>query len=339
MESRTAAGRPLLLTTTADLDALRSSWDALAARSGNVFASWEWARAWWRQFGAGRELSLRVDAHEPSFILPLCREAAGELRFLGHGDSDHLGPICAAATRPEAAAALRALAAHAGPLVADDLPGGQDWPRLVEAEPSRRTPTPLLHLAGLDWEGFLASRSRNFRAQVRARERRLLRAHDVRVRLTDATRLEADMSALVALHDARWAGQAGTFRGPREALQREFARAALERGWLALRLLECDGHPIAALYAFRYAGAEWYYQAGRDPAWDRWSPGFVLLCAAIRDAMDKGLSEYRLLRGGEAYQSRFADADPGTVTIRLERLDCAREGGAGAIAGSRSTVP
>jgi CelD/BcsL family acetyltransferase involved in cellulose biosynthesis len=300
----------------AEFDALRPVWDALAERSGNPFATWEWNRAWWCHLGHDHELVLRGD--DPSFILPLCRAPAGELRFIGHGDSDHLGPVCAAADRPTAAAALRTLAATAGPLVADDLPGDQGWPELLGAEPLKRTPTPLLRLVGLDWPSFLAHRSRNFREQVRARERRLLRAHDARVRTSDAAHLDADMAALAALHDKRWDDQAGTFRGPRAALHRDFARAAQDRGWLALRLLECAGRPIAALYAFRYGGVEWYYQAGRDPAWDRWSPGFVLLCTAIREAMADGLAEYRLLRGGEPYKSRFADADPGTVTIRLE---------------------
>ncbi len=304
-------------TEQAGLDALRPAWDALAQRSGNLFATWEWADAWWRHLGAGRELRVEADP-TGRFILPLCREATGELRFIGHRDSDRLGPVCAPAEREGAAAALRTIALTQGPLVADDLPGDQDWPRLLDTEPLQRTSTPLLRLAGLDWEGWLASRSRNFREQVRARERRLLRAHDVRIRLTDAARLDADMDALVALHETRWQGLSGSLRGPREALQRDFARAALERGWLALRLLECDGRPVAALYAFRYAGAEWYYQAGRDPAWDRWSPGFVLLCAAIREAFADGLDEYRLLRGDEAYKNRFADADPGTVTIHLD---------------------
>jgi CelD/BcsL family acetyltransferase involved in cellulose biosynthesis len=308
------------LASADDLDALRTEWTELAARGGNLFGTWEWNRAWWQHLGADRELAVRIardDDGRPSFILPLCRERSGELRFIGWRDSDHLGPVCAPAQRPAAAAVLRELAAVEGPLVADDLPGDEDWPQLLGTEPSERMPTPLLRLESLDWETFLALRSRNFREQVRSRERRLRSAHDTQVRLADAASLDADMATLAALHDARWSGSAGTFHGARGDLQRTFARAALERGWLALRLLECDGQPVAAVYAFRYAGAEWYYQAGRDPAWDRWSPGFVLLCAAIRSAFADGLTEYRLLRGGEAYKDRFADEDPGTVTLRL----------------------
>ncbi len=301
----------------AELEALRPAWEALAAGAGNLFATWEWADAWWRHLGTAHELRVEQDP-AGRFLLPLCRAPSGELRFVGYRDGDRLGPVCAPAARAGAADALLRVARADGPLIADDLPGDEQWPQLLEAQPLERTSTPLVRLGDLDWDGWLARRSRNFREQARARERRLLRAHDVRVRLTDAAHLDADMDALVALHEARWQGRSGSLRGPREALQRDFARAALARGWLALRLLECAGRPVAALYAFRYAGAEWYYQAGRDPAWDRWSPGFVLLCAAIREAFADGLGEYRLLRGDEAYKNRFADADPGTVTIRLE---------------------
>ena len=93
----------------------------------------------------------------------------------------------------------------------------------------------------------------------------------------------------------------------------------MDNGWLRFWLAEVDGKPIAALYGFRYTGSELYYQSGRDPAWDRYAVGFVLLTHAVRAALEEGSSEYRLLRGGEAYKQRFADFDPGLVTSVLGR--------------------
>jgi CelD/BcsL family acetyltransferase involved in cellulose biosynthesis len=80
-------------------------------------------------------------------------------------------------------------------------------------------------------------------------------------------------------------------------------------------VLELDGTPRAAWYGFRYAGAESYYQAGRDPSLDRYSVGFVLLLHSIREAFEDGMSEYRFLHGGEAFKYRFATDDPGLVTV------------------------
>jgi len=43
-----------------ELDSLRDEWRVLAERSGNLFATWEWASTWWSHFGRGHDL---VDRH------------------------------------------------------------------------------------------------------------------------------------------------------------------------------------------------------------------------------------------------------------------------------------
>src|SRR5207244_3847263 len=154
---------------------------------------------------------------------------------------------------------------------------------------------------GRRFDEYRAGRSRNFREQVRRRERKLSRDHDLRFRLTDnPQRLEEDLSSLIRLHEARWRGEgAGAFAGPFEAFHRDFAARALERGWLRLWTMEVDGSPAAAWYGVRFGGAESYYQGGRDPALDDLSPGFVLLAHTIRAAFDDGVREYRFLLGDE----------------------------------------
>jgi CelD/BcsL family acetyltransferase involved in cellulose biosynthesis len=47
--------------------------------------------------------------------------------------------------------------------------------------------------------------------------------------------------------------------------------------------------------------------------------GFVLHTLAIRDALATGAREYRLLRGGEPYKLRLADADRGAETVAVAR--------------------
>ena len=69
--------------------------------------------------------------------------------------------------------------------------------------------------------------------------------------------------------------------------------------------------PVAALYGFRFAGAESAYQSGRDPAFGQQPVGFVLLAHAVREALTDGMYEFRLLRGGAPYKERFATSDPG----------------------------
>jgi CelD/BcsL family acetyltransferase involved in cellulose biosynthesis len=74
---------------------------------------------------------------------------------------------------------------------------------------------------------------------------------------------------------------------------------------------------VAAWYGFRFGGTESYYQAGRDPAWDRASVGFVLLAHSIKAALEDGMTEYRFLEGSENYKYRFATQDQTLETLAL----------------------
>jgi CelD/BcsL family acetyltransferase involved in cellulose biosynthesis len=54
------------------------------------------------------------------------------------------------------------------------------------------------------------------------------------------------------------------------------------------------------------------------------SVGSVLLTHVIRRALEDGMGEFRLLRGGAAYKDRFATDDPGIETYGLARGVSAR---------------
>lgn len=314
-----------------DLKAAREEWSVLALSSRNVFASWEWVSTWWDQYGDGRSLLATICRRfdgTPVAILPLYEAAAAPLRllrFLGHGPGDQLGPIHAPGATPIAARALRELLGSGAlawdALLAERLPGGSDWSGLLGGTVLWRGAVPLLDPEGNSWDELLAARSSNFREQARRRERKLAREHELSFRLTDdPSRLDDDLSTLFSLHSARWAGAgSGALEGERERFHRQFAALALERGWLRLWTMDIDGQPAAAWYGLRFGGIEHYYQAGRDPAWDRYSAGFVLLVHTIREALDSGVSHYSFGLGDEPYKDRFANADPGLETVWVSR--------------------
>ena len=297
----------------------------MAERSGNVFATWEWADAWWHHFGDGLRQSIALGRDEdgrPLAVLPLCVRGPRPLRlgrFIGYGPADELGPVCA---QEDLQAGVQALARSAGELEWDVLlaerlaPGHGAVGRALRCESS-----PVIAAPPGGWEEYLAGRSRNLRSQLRRKERALEREHGLSFRFADdPARLEKDMQTLFRLHRARWSEEgSGALSGTRAAFHHDFAAVALERGWLRLWLAEVDGHPVAAWYGFRFGDAESYYQSGRDPAWDRSSVGLVLLGHTVRAAMEDGMREYRLLRGGEAYKDRFATAHPEVETVVLGR--------------------
>jgi CelD/BcsL family acetyltransferase involved in cellulose biosynthesis len=292
-----------------DLAALEQAWRPLAERGRNVFGTWEWADAWWRHFGEGRELRVR---HEPgSFVLPLFVERQGPfrlLRFIGRGHADEVGPIGDAVS---AAAAFGEVFGEGGfhLFLGDELAPG--WSDRLGSRVVERTSSPVIALSG-SWDEFLAERSSNFRGQVRSAERRL-RGRGLAFRLATSASLDGDLDTLFELHRARWPGS--PWFASAEAFHREFAAVALDRGWLRLWILELDGRAAAAWLGYRFAGVESYYQAGRDPALRRERVGFVLLAHTIREALQDGMSEYRLLRGDESFKYRFATDDPGLESL------------------------
>ena len=293
----------------------------LAERAGNVFATPEWLELWWRHFGEGREPRVEAVRREGELVallpLYLWRERRPRtLRFLGHGPSDAMGPVCAPEDRPVAAAALeRSLAGGSWDvLLAERVGSPAVLPASLRLRELQSEASPKLPIAGASWDDYLAAKSSNVRGQVRRRERKLAKEHDLHFRLADdPNRLDTDLELLFRLHEERW-GEAGSgaLSGRRGAFHRAFARVALERGWLRLWVLELDGAPAAAWYGLRFGGRELYYQAGRDPAFERQAVGFVLLAHSVREAFNDGMREYDFLRGGEGYKDRFTD-DQSTV--------------------------
>jgi CelD/BcsL family acetyltransferase involved in cellulose biosynthesis len=290
--------------------------DEPAAAQRNIFATPEFLSLWWEHFGADSE--LRLIAGE-GFVLPLYVQSRGPLRllrFLGRGAGDELGPVCAPVNLPAAAEGLReALEAERFDLfLGEQLPGLGRWADRLGARVLRREGSPVISFGAGGWDEFLAGQSSNFRQQAGRKERKLGREHELRYRLATADSLDRDLDTLFALHRKRWTGPETMFSA-REAFHRAFAARALERGWLRLWTMELDGEPAAAWYGFRYSGIESYFQSGRDPAWDRYSVGFVILCHTMRAAAEEGVGEYRLLRGDEGYKFRFAEDDPGLESV------------------------
>lgn len=303
---------------------MRPAWEQLEEVSGNPFGTWSWADAWWTRFGAGRRLHVRVvrDGGRLAAVLPLYAQRRGPvtlLRLLGHGPADQLGPVCAPADRSLAARALRQVIDRepAGAvLLAERLAGEEGVAAALGGRVVRRESSPLAPLEAASWDAWLGQRSANFRGQVRRRERKLVRDHRLAFRLSDdADRVGADLEILFALHDARWQGGSQAFVAGLRDFHLDFARRALARGWLRLWLAEAAGRPVAAWYGLRLGDAEWYYQAGRDPAWDDHGVGSALLVHTMREALESGARAYRFGLGDEPYKARFATADPGIETV------------------------
>lgn len=299
-----------------DLASARPLWTNLAATSGNVFATWEWAETWWRHFGEGGRLALHtcLRGDEPFAIIPLYRRRIGPLellRFVGHGAGDVLGPVCAPADRDAAATdlveGLRDEVVAGKVLLAERMPSGSGAEALG-GELLQQEQNPSLEIAGRSWDDFLGSASKNMREKIKRSTRKLEREHEVSYEFCErADQVEPMMKTLFELHALRWGGDAGMFGSASMVpFHFDFAATAMERGWLRLWTMRVDGEPAAAWYGYRFGDIEAYYQSGRDPRFDRLSVGFLMLIRTIKAAFDDGMDSYGFLRGDESYKGRFA---------------------------------
>ena len=334
----TAVGRPrrrtheLRLEVVASIGELREEWTELAEQADNVFLTWEWLSTWWRHFGAGRSLRIvvcRTAGGQVRAILPLYRYARRPLRvvrYLGHGASDQLGPVCAPEDRLRTARAIRRALDLLGAdlMLADHHPADESWSALCGGRLLATVGAPVLRREGRSWQQILAGCSRNLRHQVGKRERKLVRERGLAYRQGgEGGEVAQDVESVFALHADRWGSRGSQFTGAHLAFHREFASVAHERGWLRLWLMEADGRTVAAEYGFRFRGVEYAYQSGRDTGWSGPSIGFVLAVHAIRAAVEDGVREYRFLRGDEPFKYRFANADRG---IESFAVPCGRRG-------------
>src|SRR5205823_2576778 len=153
----------------------------MVERSGSVFGTWEWASAWWRHFG-GTAQPLVTRCRTPTgttfALLPLYlarKRGLRVVRLIGHGPADELGPLCAPEDRRATADAIRLVLedVRGDVFLGEQLRAEQHWPQCLGASVRGSEPSPKLRLDGRDWEEFLAKRSKNFRGQVRRRERAL----------------------------------------------------------------------------------------------------------------------------------------------------------------------
>jgi CelD/BcsL family acetyltransferase involved in cellulose biosynthesis len=326
------------MTGQVQLEYLRSlddldigEWRDLALRSRNVFAAPEWLLTWWSHYGKGQSqlIGAARNGGELVAIMPLYEwwgRGVPLLRFIGHGPSDQLGPICSVPQGAEATAAveelLDAIPIQQFVLLAETIGSDQSLGESSGARRLFRDSSPVLHVPST-WDEFMAERSGNFRAQVRRSPRRLAKLGALSYRVASSSdEFERDLNTLFTLHEKRWGKQTSFMQAA--AFHREFAIQAFTRGWSRLWILELDGRPIAAELGFRFAGSECFYQSGRDPSFRDVSLGLMVLVHAIREAVGEGIQEFRLLRGGEPYKLRLATSDPGVETYGYSRGSVAR---------------
>jgi CelD/BcsL family acetyltransferase involved in cellulose biosynthesis len=319
------------ISDSARLPALAEAWDELIdERSlGAVFRSSAWLLPWWHRFSDGKQLSVYAanDGTRLRGVLPAyhVRSPLGgqRLRLMGDGTvtSDYLGVIARPDELEAAAEAIaRAVVADERDVLLDGVTATDSLTAALRRHgtsfSARMDACPYVPIGALpDFDAWIRDRPNGRRARRWLAKRP---GFSIEI-LTGETEVASALPTLWQLHRARWAVEGGTKALTDPAVEQfhaESARALARRGWVRLYLLHAEGAPRAALYGFERGGRFLYYQMGSDPDWRKRSVGTVLLCAALEDAFERGLSEFDFLRGVERYKTLYTSFRRPILTLR-----------------------
>jgi CelD/BcsL family acetyltransferase involved in cellulose biosynthesis len=315
-------------------------WGELLANDPNkqIFATADWNRLWWEEFGAGKDLFLLTMRRggELVALVPLYRqEEDGKkiFRFIGGVDlTDYLGPICTREDRDDVAETL----------VAWLLDGGMEWDefdahclpvpfgfadylvdhadrRGVQFRVEQEETSAVLPLPG-DWDTYLDSLGSKQRHELKRKRRRLGRDHpDASFRTATEESLERDLKTFVEMHRGA-EGHKGHFMSPDIATFFErVARAFMPKGILRLDFLEIGERAVASTFGFEAGHSFYLYNSAYEPDAARVSPGFVLVSELVKESIEKGTKIFDFLRGPERYKYQLgAEAVP-LNNVRLMR--------------------
>jgi CelD/BcsL family acetyltransferase involved in cellulose biosynthesis/predicted ATP-grasp superfamily ATP-dependent carboligase len=328
-----------LLDSLAAIEPYREEWDRLAVEAGRPYCTPAWSLAWWRHVsapGARLRVVAALDGARLVGIAALCvdREArgAGRYRFAGAPHGTRIEPLAGPGRAEEVAATLTGALERIEPAVERlelaAVPASSPWPRLLArswpgrrrpwVHASRATPAPRVTLAAQDLDGWLGSKSRNFRQQMR-RGRRQLEEQGAVFRVAEASSLAADLSAFARLHRARWSHRGGSralVPGALDALA-EAGQGLVGSGRFRLASIELDGEHVAT-HLFLSAGPEVaYWLGGFDERWAAQRPSMVALVDELGAALRRGEAFLDLGPEGQDYKYRLADAEEQLVTFTL----------------------
>lgn len=315
------------------LAAVEPRWRALWPQgAGDAFQSFDWFAAWFEEVGA-REgwkpcvAELRGADGRPLFIAPLGTRREGLLRvlsFLGGELTDYRAPLvdAAFARTLDTAGAQRLWQAVLARLPAVDLVRLRRMPAALGGIanplallPDAR-PTEQAHAACLpgSFAAFCAARPARLFADTRRQWRRLAEHGAVQAVLrVPPAQQPAVMAALAAQKSQRWrdTGSADLFARPGYlAFYERLARQQALQGGIeaVVSALTIDGQTIATHWGLRSTRRFYWILPAYDAAWARFSPGRLLMEAALRQAIDEGLEVFDLTVGDEAYKRDWADA-------------------------------
>lgn len=338
-----ASPMPLQAHLVAQPEALaphHAAWDALAVAARRPYCSPDWMLAWWRHAApsAGKlrvvvVLDDRCLVGIAPFWITSGRGRLTRFRLLGAGVGFPIEPLADRGRDTEVADAVARCLAASRPapqrIILDGVATDSPWPALLgEAWPNgapraRRDsalPIPTVSLRDVEsFDGWLETRSRNFRQEMRRTRRRLLAAGGTIRLATTVDELDRALEAFARLHYANWEGRGGSgaLDPTIEAMLRDAGKRLLPTGRFRVWTIELDGTVIEARVVLAAGGDVALWLSGYDERLSKLSPSIQTTLTAVEDAIER--NERRLLMGpgGQQWKYRFADGEDRVASVTL----------------------
>lgn len=287
----------------------------------HIFATPEWHRVWWEEFGAGKKLFVLTFLDpEPVGLAALMLdlpEEGGRLRFVGGDDlTDYLGPLSLGGEHhPAMAEALLTYLRDEIPgwsfLDAKCIPVSSGFSESLAEAAGRlgmgfamrqEEVTAVLQLPD-SFETYFERLPTKQRHELRRKLRRFEQAASgAKVSTADGRNLTIDIASFIGLHRGS-EGMKGKFMGPnRASFFSRVAQAFQALGLLSLDFLEAGGERIASTFSFTHEKTFYLYNSAYEPSARGLSPGLVLAARLIERCIDRGFGRFDFLRGRERYK-------------------------------------
>jgi CelD/BcsL family acetyltransferase involved in cellulose biosynthesis len=276
------------------------------------FQSPQWLLPWTRHLFDGGEIQTLAirDRGELIGLAPLFRWGIStrNVSFLGAGVSDYGDLLAVPGREAECIATLgRFVERSGGHLQLDEVRDGSPLLREWPAEPCSICPV-------LDLNRYPESMERGHRVNLRHAHNRLQRHAEFGFSRAVVSNFTEYLTQFFRLHETRW----GALEPRLRQFYTETARGLLASGELRLCMLEIEGSPVAAAYAFTRGETLYYYLTGYDAAMSKVSPGALLLEWMIEQARAEGVAEIDFLRHTEAYKYLWGARDRVNYRITLD---------------------
>jgi CelD/BcsL family acetyltransferase involved in cellulose biosynthesis len=328
------------ITTTEALERLRPEWAHLWDRcpSATLFQSPAWLIPWWKHIGEGTLWTLalrqagRLVGLVPFYLYTQAETGRRDIFPLGISTTDYLDAVFAPGFADcGMAAALEHLNRHRNRWDCCEWPQLRSGSPLLEAasppgwhdERAADEPCPVLPLP-VRVEDLRQYVPAHLLQNLRYYERRAEKIGPLCWEQADAGSQEDLFTALLRLHEGRWAtrGESGVLaRAAVQQAHRDALPELLGLGVLRLYGLRLEGRIVACYYGFLdRPGPDrraYYYLSGFDPALGHLSLGTMILGHAIREAVREGAAAFDFLRGQEAYKYLWGAQDTPTYRRRL----------------------